>query len=132
MSAPIHYMTRGRFNLLSNDEEEQVVLRTAAGNVSALFPAFDSEYDDSLPPSHVLDLIEARISSYLFLSDKKEKLDRISSIRSRIHEFDAAWCHQQSDRLEQRAKQMRQMALAAEDEIHDAAVLAAKATGGQQ
>lgn len=84
------HKTLGRFNWISDNKNWQLVLRTSAGNASALF-AEDEEPDiQGLLPSDVLDLIEERMKRSL-RSDMTERLQEIASIRGQIESLNTAW-----------------------------------------
>ena len=75
--------SKGRYNLLSNDEQWCLRLATPHGNVSQTF--------DEEPPywggvEDALDLIEARLKSYLFSSRRDEDLQVIANIRAHLNE----------------------------------------------
>lgn len=86
-----HGTTTGRFNLFSNEKQQQVYLYTPAGNLSELWDENEADYDSNMLPSEVVEIIEKRLKAYWINTAREEKLVRISEIKKRIGEFDRLW-----------------------------------------
>jgi hypothetical protein len=81
----VTYVTRGRFNLLSTERQDQVVLCITLHDVTQYRASeiFDTDQEieaslDVLDPQAVFETIEERLDSYLYagnLTERKAKLD---------------------------------------------------------
>lgn len=91
MSTVSHYTNTGRFNLLSDDRQQQVVLVTPYGTVSELWPEDEAGYTGDMPPDEVLHLIESRVKSYLIKTSRVETLGKIAAIRAHMAEVNVLW-----------------------------------------
>lgn len=116
-----HYASTGRFNLLSDDKQTQVVLYTDVGNLSALFDNEEAEnqYSSDMLPSEVCELLSGRIKSYIFMSDKAKKMDIAAAIMKNEDRLNAEWCTERAEKFERKAKEMRSIAQDALNRISD-------------
>ena len=86
MSEPIEsrvYFTlsHGRYNLLSDDKQWQLCLRTPFGNISETFD-YEPVYGDGV--EDVLAVIEARVESYWMSSSRAENREKIAAIKANL------------------------------------------------
>jgi hypothetical protein len=116
-----HYIHVGRFNMLSNERQEQVVLFVGGKQVSVIWDEGESGYDSDMHPSEVLSLIDGRISAYLFMSDREKRREQIAAMRETIKQADISWCIERAERLEAKAKALRNAAQDIVDELADQA-----------
>lgn len=87
-----YYKTLGRFNLCGTEKEWQVVLRTDAGSISALWAEDDEPDVADCMPSDVLELIDARINRPGFWSSSKGgKNATVAKMRESIDAADREW-----------------------------------------
>lgn len=86
-----YYKTLGRFNLCGMEKEWQVVLRTDAGTVSALWDEDEEPDVADCTPSDVLDLIDSRINRPCWSSSKASKNATIAKMRESIDAADREW-----------------------------------------
>ena len=99
----------GQYNWAITEDSWCLTLETPYGTVSEIFPKDDKpEVDpERTTPSEVLDLIEARLDSYLFATRRAETKARIAKIRQYSDEIDAAWLDQQIKQAEDRLRILR-------------------------
>jgi hypothetical protein len=107
-----HYTTTGRFNLLSDSNQQQVVLITPAGTVSTLWPDGEAPYDADMLPSEVSQNIRARVMSYLYSSGRPETLAKLDAIDARADEFDREFALYRADFLDNEARKIQEKAAA--------------------
>lgn len=86
-----HYKTTGRFNLCSNEQQDQVVLRTPVGNVSETWDLDESGYDEDMLPSEVSALIRERVKSYWISTSRERNLATLDAIDAVANELDIAF-----------------------------------------
>lgn len=116
----IHYTTTGRFNLMRDELQQQVVLITPAGNVDQVWPEGEANYEDDMLPSEVARLLRERLNSYLFSSRRAETLVTLDAIDKRANEFDLIFATKRAEQLEELAKDWRLKAQAIKEEIEEA------------
>ena len=109
---PRHYTTTGRFNILSDEKQQQVFLVTAAGTVSQLWAEGEAPYEVDMLPSVVSQNMRERINSYLLMSDRKDKLDKLNAIDARADEFDRDFMLYRADAIESEARRLLEKACA--------------------
>lgn len=124
MSKTTHYTTTGRFNILGNERDQQVVLCTPYGTVSALWPEDEAPYDAGMSPTEVSAILRDRIKSYLYISSRDETLAKLDEIDRHGDELDCDWMLARAERLEQQAddliKQAKRLRFNAEQIADDA------------
>jgi hypothetical protein len=81
----------GRYNFAGTEKSYCVTLRTPFGNASQTWPLTDEPSIDGCLPSDVLDLIEARLKSYLWTSFRERDGATIAAIREHANEIDIAY-----------------------------------------
>jgi hypothetical protein len=117
MITPSHYRHRGRFNLLNPSQySEQVVLRTAHGNISATWPDGECPHDEDMRPSEVAEMLRERIASYLFMGDRAENLAKLDAIKADAAAVDAAWLRFQASSAREKAQRLMAQAQRWEEE----------------
>lgn len=92
----------GQYNWASTEDVWCLTLSTPYGQVSETFPLDDKPDVDPgwTTPSEVLDLIEARLDSYLYSTRRAEVKEKIAEIRQHSNEIDAAWLDQKIKQTE--------------------------------
>lgn len=85
------YKTFGRYNLCSTAKDYCVTLRSPYGTISQTWPADDEPDIGGCLPSDVLDLIEARLKTYLYSSHREKDAATIAAIREHANELDVAY-----------------------------------------
>lgn len=81
----------GRYNFAGTEKSYCVSLHTPYGNVSQTWPADDEPDISGCLPSDVLDLIEARLKSYLYSSHREKDGATIAAIREHANELDVLY-----------------------------------------
>lgn len=119
--AACHYTTTGRFNLCSNEKQQQVTLRTEFGNVSETWPEGEAPYSEDMLPTEVAELIRGRVKSYWISTAREEQLKTLDAIRANGDRIDAEWMLVRADYFDgeaellmKQAKELRKHAAALE------------------
>ncbi|OWT68063.1 MULTISPECIES: hypothetical protein [unclassified Achromobacter] len=100
--------TLGRFNLISNEKRWQVGMLMPDGKfLSELWPEDEEPDIDGVPPSVILEMIEKRLNSYLFKSDRDKDLARIAAYREQAEQLDDAWARAKIAQYERLANNLR-------------------------
>lgn len=90
------YKHKGRFNIMSNEQQWQVVLRASTGTiVSEIFDDGAEPDIDGLPPSEVLELISAKLESYWISTDREKTREKINWFRENAEAIDAGWARRE-------------------------------------
>lgn len=92
MSKTYHYTQTGRFNMMSDDKQQQIVLVTPLGTVSELWPEDEAPYDPDSLPSEIAQEIRARAKKYLYKSNLKELLAKLDEIEANSAQIDGQFC----------------------------------------
>lgn len=114
-----HYTTTGRFNLCSNEREQQVVLCTEFGNVSETWPEGEAPYDYDMRPSEVAEIIRERVKSYWISTSRQEQIKKLDSIQANADRIDAEWMVNRADQLEAEAARLMSRAKALRESVSD-------------
>jgi hypothetical protein len=112
LKVPLHYMRTANYNILSDQKQEKVTLALNGVTVYELWPVGESSYSSDMKPSEVLDLIEGRFLSYLYVSGAEDTRRKIQAIRSGIAKADRVWLLQRALELEAEASKLRNQARA--------------------
>jgi hypothetical protein len=119
-----YYKTKGRYNLLSSDEQWQVVLRASNGKIVS--ETFDDEPEiDDLPPSEVAEVLSARIEGFLFSSARENQRATIAWFRENAELIDSDWARNRIASLRQQIDDLSRYVLDADTEAEHIAALAA-------
>lgn len=116
MNAPRHYEQTGHFYFGRAEKQQQVVLFTDAGTVSAIWDEGEAPYDDSMLPSEVSQILRERIKSFWIMTNREETLAKLDAIDARSKEFDRDFLLARSKRLQEQAAKISQQAARLRDE----------------
>jgi hypothetical protein len=117
-----YYKEKGRFNLLSNDQQWHVVLRASNGKV--LSQTFDDEPEiDGLPPSEVVEVLSTRIESFLFSSEREKQRTVIAWFREHADLIDSGWARNRIESLHNQIDDLSRYVLDADTEAEPTAAM---------
>ena len=103
-----HYTTTGRFNLLSSEKQQQVVLHTEFGIVADTWELDSAPYDPDMTPSEVSALLRDRIKSYLYRGGAEKCLAILDQVDANAAMLDCEWLDKRASKLEAEAKWLRE------------------------
>ena len=119
MTAPHHFTNTGRFYITSNEKQQQVVLKTSAGVVSAIWDEGEAPYDKDMLPSEVSGIIRTRIKSFWIMSDREDRLKKLDAIDARAKEFDRDFLLDRAIKLQEQAAKAWKQAMRLLDDVSD-------------
>lgn len=109
------YKTKGRYDLCSTEQEWQIVVRASNGTtISEIFPGDEEPEIDGLPPSDVVEVIAARLGSYLFKSGRDAEIVKIEWFRQNSEQIDSGWARKQIEDLRSRIDELSRYVLTEE------------------
>ena len=85
------YKNLGRYNFAGTEKSYCVALHTPYGNISQTWPEDDEPDISGCLPSDVLDLIEARLKSFLYTSRFEKDKATIAAIREHANELNVLY-----------------------------------------
>ena len=114
-----HSSQKGRFNLLGNEQEEQVTLNSPVGRVSLRWPVGECSYAESMFPSEVSALLRERLESYFIKTDREEVRARLDAFDKQAKAFDAAWARARAASLRLQAQMLLRESAMLESTAHE-------------
>lgn len=119
-----YYSHQGRYNLMSDEDQVQIVLDLRVGDVrKTISERWDVDRAPDvggLPPSEVLTLIEDHLKAYLFCTGREQKQETIDWMRQFPATMDHAWAKAQIEQLNRTIKDLEKYVLDEED-LHELA-----------
>lgn len=107
---PTHYTHTARFYVGRAEKQQQVVLVTSVGSVSALWDEDEAPYDESMTPREVSQILRERINSYWVMTDRADRLAKLDAIDAAANQIDREWMLDRADRLEGSAQKLLKQA----------------------